>query len=412
MFSFEVLLNITEGLTIFNYLDSIMIKITLILSLISISLSTVQAQQWDIINSAATGRLDAIYFMDSQKGFASGGFNKIMETTDGGGTWVLSNSRATRDFSFFDNTYGYGAATTVGSMHRTSDGGTTWTSITPPDSSSLWAVSAVSPTKAYFVGVAGNLWITNNGGSTVTEGNSGVSELLTDVIFTSPTTGYIAVQTGSVIKTVNSGATWTEVFHTTNVLMTEMDFVNENIGFAVGSKGLVARTINGGDDWTILNTGSTEYFQGVSFYDANNGIVVSTQGNVIITNDGGNTWSHQDTGATETLYDVFMVSPTSAIVVGDAGTIIKNSNIVLNTENFDTAPIVSYYPNPVKDLLSIESSSSIISITIVDVTGKEIFTALNIYSLEYSVDFNTYASGIYIVEIQTMDGNHVTKIVK
>lgn len=70
MFSFEVLLNITEGLTIFNYLDSIMIKITLILSLISISLSTVQAQQWDIINSAATGRLDAIYFMDSQKGFA------------------------------------------------------------------------------------------------------------------------------------------------------------------------------------------------------------------------------------------------------------------------------------------------------------------------------------------------------
>ncbi|MFA6923373.1 MAG: YCF48-related protein [Bacteroidales bacterium] len=369
--------------------------------------------QWLTITSGITAKLDAIHFIDSQNGYCSGGFTNTLETTDGGNNWKKGSSQGFRDFGFYNNTYGYGASIGVISMAKTTNGGLSWTSITPPTSNSLWAVSATSSTTAYFVGTGGVLWKTINGGSTVTIGNSGTTDLLTDIVFTNTTTGFLVVQTGEIKKTTNSGTSWSTVHTVTSNLLTEMFFVDNNVGYVIGGGGTVVKTTDGGQNWTTLTTNSTSYLQGINFFNANNGIVVGTAGTILYTNDGGTTWSSQNSGTTEDLFDVSMLSTTSAIVTGDNGTILKNNNIIFGIENKILSIDIMLYPNPVADKLTLElpQTSKQSTITIYNINGAELIKQQAITN-KTQIDISTLPSGIYFVKLITDKTVEVRKIIK
>ncbi len=76
----------------------------------------------------------------------------------------------------------------------------------------------------------------------------------------------------------------------------------------------------------------------------------------------------------------------------------SNSNIKL-----------SVYPNPVSDMLYINTKEDIKRITIMDITGKEV---LDIQSPNNSIDVDAFNSGIYLIAVQTASGSktlHFTK---
>ncbi len=379
--------------------------ITICLSIVICAFSSVNAQ-WVQITSGVTAKLDAIHFIDSQTGYTSGGFTNALKTTDGGNNWTLTSSQGFRDYSFIDNSNGYGASISSMAIAKTSDGGNSWTSLTPPTGNSLWGVATTSSSTAYFVGTGGTIWKTTNSGSSFTVINTGPSGLLTDVVFTSSTTGFILAQTNGIHKTTNSGTSWTLV-HSPSGLMTEMCFPDANTGYAVGTSGLVVKTTDGGNNWTSLTTGSTGYFQGVHFFDVNTGIVVGTGGQIYYTNDGGTNWHMQTSGTTEDLYDVRMLSATSAVVTGDNGMILKNTNIIVGIDENITNTKIVLYPSPTKDVLNIVTDNTKINnAEIFDITGKQMSTTIT--QDKSSINVANLAAGTYFIKIST-DNNTITK---
>jgi len=371
--------------------------------------------QWIPVTSGTSAKLDAIHFINAQKGYCAGGSVRTLATNDGGNTWTMTTSQGFRDFSFYDDNAGFGASVVGQSIAKTSNGGASWTSLTPPTSNSLWAVAATSATTAYFVGTGGVLWKTTNGGASFSVGSSGSTDLLTDIVFTNPTTGYIVVQTGKIRKTTNSGSTWTTAY-TTNGLLTEMCFVNENTGYVAASNGRVLKTTDAGATWTEITVGANMSFQGVHFFDANHGMVVGLSGRAFYTNNGGNTWTEQFPGTTEHLYDVRMLSASSAIVTGENGTIIKNNAITTavtaSLEDKIPGADIVLGPNPVTDKLTIQASNTIQSVEIFDATGKQVFSADNVKGNNYTVDFSPMTTGVYLVAISGTEGKSVKKVIK
>lgn len=374
--------------------------------------------QWVPITSPSPAKLDAIHFIDSQTGFCAGGFGNTLETTDGGDSWIIGASQGFRDFSFFDSTFGYGASIVTQSMAQTTNGGSSWTSITPPSSNSLWAVSATSATTAYFVGTGGVLWKTTNSGMSVTVQNTGTTNLLTDVVFTNTTTGYIVTQSSGVIKTEDSGTTWIPVYTPPSGSLTEMFFVDDNIGYVVGTDGLVAKTIDAGQSWNNLTTNSTSYLQGVNFFDADNGVVVGVSGEILFTSDGGATWSSQNSGTSEHLYDVSMISATSAIVIGDNGTILKNNNLIVGVGVEEAiSPIdLKFYPNPTSSMLVIEKPNDYkkeVEINIFDARSKFLTKkVIPTQQQRIDIDIVDYSEGIYFLQVIVEDEVLVKQILK
>lgn len=76
--------------------------------------------------------------------------------------------------------------------------------------------------------------------------------------------------------------------------------------------------------------------------------------------------------------------------------------------NDETASKISVFPNPVKEILIINSEDVINDIEIYNVNGKLIETISDVKG----IDFTSYPKGIYFVKLITFDGSVVKKIVK
>lgn len=97
-------------------------------------------------------------------------------------------------------------------------------------------------------------------------------------------------------------------------------------------------------------------------------------------------------------------------------TTVQVDNVILTgTVNIGKIAIknIEIFPNPTVDVLSIKNINNLKSVAIVDITGKEVFKSNDVNSEVISIDFSTFASGIYFLNLTNTD-NVVTsqKIVK
>ena len=86
------------------------------------------------------------------------------------------------------------------------------------------------------------------------------------------------------------------------------------------------------------------------------------------------------------------------------------SFIILGVDEFDLSQL-TVYPNPANDIVKIQSSSAIKSITVYDVQGRRIQTTeVNQQSIE--VNMSALKTGIYFFTIKTENGSSMKKILK
>ena len=71
--------------------------------------------------------------------------------------------------------------------------------------------------------------------------------------------------------------------------------------------------------------------------------------------------------------------------------------------------VLSIYPNPVKDVLTINYDKAISQIDVYDVNGKLVKTFTTVGS---TINVSDLSSGVYMLNMQTEDGLVVKKIVK
>lgn len=106
-------------------------------------------------------------------------------------------------------------------------------------------------------------------------------------------------------------------------------------------------------------------------------------------------------GTFDSTYSVFgnAYNPTQQDII--------NGNCTLSIESFNLTTI-NLYPNPVNNILHINTTEEIQNVTLYDVLGKEQFITFS----NNSIDVSTVSKGIYFLQIQTAQAKVTKKIIK
>jgi hypothetical protein len=88
-----------------------------------------------------------------------------------------------------------------------------------------------------------------------------------------------------------------------------------------------------------------------------------------------------------------------------------SANTIVSVPETESNMELKFYPTPVKDNLTIESSGVIKMAELFDFQGR-LIRKIDINSGIYKLDMSSYSRGIYLIQIITQDGNFMQKIIK
>jgi photosystem II stability/assembly factor-like uncharacterized protein len=284
-------------------------------ALVSVSMALATPQWQTLPNAPHAERIDALAFVDAQRGWVADGNGFVNRTTDGGQTWVTQFHDSTlyfRSMAFGDAQIGYvGALSSSKTLHRTSDGGATWTLVTNlpnPKPNALCGLWAPSRLVAYGVGsYSGPARVvkTTDGGATWTSKDlAPQATTLVDVYFWNDRDGIVVGGVGTfpsqstavVLATSNGGASWQERY-----VGPRLGEWGWKISFPTPDTGYVSldrqagpmyflRTVNRGLTWTALPF-VDENEQGIGFATPAVGWIGGWANPTYGTTDGGQTWA-------------------------------------------------------------------------------------------------------------------------
>lgn len=243
--------------------------------------------------------------------------------------WVLQSSGTTttalRGVSFADANTG-NVTGANGTILRTTDGGSNWSTQTSGTVQTLRGVSLLNASTGIAVGTAGTILRTTNGGTNWVPQVSGTTGFLRAVQFANANDGIAAGDIGTIVRTTNGGTTWGVQTSSSTVALFGVSIVDAGVAMAVGETGTILRTTDGGATWPAQTSGTGLNLFGVSFVDASRGWVVGQGGTLLRTTDGGATWASQTSGTTVNLFGVAFADPNNGVAVGDTGVILRTGN--------------------------------------------------------------------------------------
>jgi photosystem II stability/assembly factor-like uncharacterized protein len=300
-------------------------KILFLINLIVFPNFCTNAQSgWSKLISETNNELESVYFINTDIGYAAGG-KAILKTTNGGTSWTTLNNPDS-SLSFFS---GYKSIYFI-------NADTGYVGFTQ------WNMSDM-----YYSG--SEIQKTTDGGITWVDEKffGGFSYFISDMYFNGDT-GFLLID--DIFKTVNGGKTWT-ILADTNIRppasgvsgLSTFYFVNTNTGYAVGQNGKIIKTINGGASWVQLKALNIEYLTSVYFTDANTGYIagysnpigvgVANVGLGIIakTTNGGTTWSLDTIGNNLSLNSFCFADANTGYIVGAKYNGTSTGGIIIKT---------------------------------------------------------------------------------
>ncbi|MEI6433849.1 MAG: T9SS type A sorting domain-containing protein [Bacteroidota bacterium] len=393
----------------------------------------------------ASSFADVIHFFNDNEGFAMGdpvgGYFEIYTTTDGGETWTRvpqANISApttgeygiTGNYSAVGNNAWFG--TNLGRIFRSVDKGLHWTAVLTP----FGNAQVVQPEFADALhGICYRSYL-----------DLGL-ELIIDV-------------------TSDGGVTWTEVNVTGDMYARYFSYIpgtaNTYVGSssAVGANG-ISVSYDGGYTWNVLNAGydfnatawidnatgwagsiaaakkSTESTGGMYIYNGEplaptlpvanfqaDNVAVALNGSVHFTDLSTGTptsWAWTFAGgtpATSTLktppaivYNTSGSFNVSLTVTNPNGTnsVTKTNYIYVGGVGMNdiSAPAVSVFPNPASDQINIICGDQIQKITLLDISGKEVYSGV-----EKNINISKLQTGIYFIRTVTGKGVSTIRFIK
>ncbi len=262
-----------------------------------------------------------IAFISPTVGFAATTQGHIYRTTDGGGSWtqVSDTQRSVNDVTFVDANNGF-AVGANGLFLTTDDGGVTWKpKNSGADGVNLTAIQAANTQAAIATNEKGDFLLrTTDGGATftrvtpITKSNA--------VGFSSATRVVAAGGDGAMAGSDDGGATFTPIG---NPRLSGRFFVIRSApggaAFATGENGALARTTNGGQLWSKVGVPTSEDIRDVSFPTAAIGYAIDTDGKLFKSTNTGTSWANLDTGTTAKPNAIYAPSASIVLLVGPTG---------------------------------------------------------------------------------------------
>ncbi len=250
-------------------------------------------------------------------------YGQVHRTTDGGNTWqLLKDSSLTffRAVGFADslngwignladtNTYSFGQMTPdPAPLYRTTDGGITWlpvSNIPAPQPAGICGISVVTDSVVYaygrYFGPAVLIKSTDKGTTWTSIDMSAYADGLIDGYFVNSDTGFVSGSSNghpTILSTFDGGMTWQVRYLSggLNGSLWKLSFPSRNVGYGSiqmgGSATYFVKTIDGGLTWTEKLFVPTYNQQGIGFINDTVGWCGGeTNGYCYKTTNGGNTW--------------------------------------------------------------------------------------------------------------------------
>lgn len=277
-------------------------------------------RHWHVQQVPTTCRLESVHFIDSQHGWVAGGqvhpYNRrtsclVARTTDGGQTWSVIPDLTLpllKHVHFHDARQGWavGEDSTLypAGVFRTSDGGRSWTTL-PADRLGAWTTGDFrDPKHGVVAGYDGKLGLVAgpriSSSRTPDLGNRPLRALQ----MRDRGRGWLVGDGGLVMQTTDGGNSWQ---HPSGELppgiTAQCDFralsVLEDHIWIAGSPGtVILRSPDSGNSWEVFTTDQQVPLRSMVFVDPDRGWAVGELGTILATRDGGRTWRRQRTGGT------------------------------------------------------------------------------------------------------------------
>ncbi|QQS34905.1 MAG: choice-of-anchor J domain-containing protein [Ignavibacteriales bacterium] len=263
---------------------------------------------------------------------------------------MVANSYSTfRSIDMVNPDTGY-VVGSLGAVYRTTNGGTSWDSLTTPiaGTASLYKVDFVDYNTGWIFSntsdATGTIWKTTDAGTTwsqqILTGAAGNDQRIYNASMLDANTGWIVNYTPRPYRTTDGGATWElqTLVDGFGGFLYDIQMIDANLGFACGSSRRLYKTTNGGANWDTLTAPTTSVtFQALHFRDENYGVVTGTGGVTLLTTDGGLTWTvAQLNNAGATMNSIYIepqaTSTAATYTVGASGFIFKNTNVTVPVE--------------------------------------------------------------------------------
>jgi photosystem II stability/assembly factor-like uncharacterized protein len=276
--------------------------------------------------------------------------------------WIKVKSGTTKNLMsvcFPTKTTGYTVGGDItsyvsGVILKTSDAGTTWTTLTTDSTNFYTSVFFPDSLTGFVTGFDSNflgiILKTLNGGLTWNPVYIGNANKLLAVYFTGTNTGYTAGQSGTILKTTNGGNLWSVQASGTSLDLHSVYFRNADTGYIVGgiephpymsTVGVILMTVNGGAVWTGSGNEYAPDYNSVYFTDANTGYaagiysryygggIYDNESAIGETINGGTSWGWgnvSNESTTTTLNSVYFTDINKGYLAGGSGTIYKTAD--------------------------------------------------------------------------------------
>jgi hypothetical protein len=287
-------------------------------------------------------------------------------------------------------------------------------SVNFPELNTGWAVVSM-----------GTIIKTTNGGTNWESQVSGTTTQLFSVYFNDTNIGWAVGDSGKILKTTNSGVNWESQTSGTSSILLSVYFVDSNIGWTVGSSGTILKTTDGGLSWFNQTSGTSSSLESVHFVNSNIGWIAgynasTGKGIILKATDGGVNWESQLNRINPWLNSIYILNDQTGWAVGEGGAILKTTNggvtfIQDEDNNFDQP--VDYllkqnYPNPFNPTTILQyaiGSRQFVTLKVYDLLGREIATLVNEEKLagtyRFKFDGTGLPSGVYFYQFRA--GNFV-----
>ncbi len=377
-----------------NYFPAVFILILIISGSVKIQ------AQWQEQTSPVSVTLWTVSAVDKSVAWAGGDAGTVVRTTDGGTTWTSVGGGAIGTDPVY-NIFGIDAMTalcttsssTATYIYRTADGGGTWNQVFTQAGGFLDAIWMTDANNGIVygdpVGGSWEIYKTSDGGQTWNAANTlaqnGGEAGWNNSMYVSGSSVYFGTNNSTVYYSSDMGNSWTpQAVPQGNVF--SIWFNNSSDGFLGGGSAL-NKTTNGGTTWDT--TSALPGLEGVGGLTGlgNQWWAARQSSNIYYSNDNGASWSMQYTAPGTGTYWAMSKSRDDSLIIAvrsDGGISAYKIQTPVEVTTGESAPLKfnlsQNYPNPFNPTTKIDFNvpeSGHVSLTVYNVLGQQAAVLVN-----------------------------------